>query len=117
AESVSLVVRVYAAVTDDPGAAREGVRQELVAYVASPPYARYFRTIGFGAEVDAVVAAFAARDRSASLAGVSDRMVDAMLVPGPAQTVRDGLAAYAAAGADDVLVQPVPVDRGGDPTA
>ena len=114
---VRLVVRVYAAVTADPVPAREGVRRELVEYLASPPYARWFRSIGFRHEVDAVAAAFAARDRAASVAAVSDRMVDDMLVAGDASAVLDRLAAYAAAGADDVMVQPVPPERGGEVAA
>ena len=109
---VRLVTRVYAAVTDDPAAARQGVRTELVEYLASPPYARWFRSIGFEEEVDAVAAAFAARDRAASAAAISDRMVDDLLIAGDAATVLEGIAAYARAGADDVMVQPVPPDAG-----
>ena len=114
---VRLVTRVYAAVTDDPAAARQGVRTELVEYLASPPYARWFRSIGFEEEVDAVAAAFAARDRAASAAAISDRMVDDLLIAGDAATVLEGIAAYARAGADDVMVQPVPPERGGDVAA
>ena len=44
-------------------------------------------------------------------------MLDELLVAGDAEAVRDGVARYREAGADDVMVQPVPVDRGGDPAA
>jgi probable F420-dependent oxidoreductase len=113
---VTLVARAYVAVTGDVDACREAVRRELVEYLVSPPYARYFRSVGFGAEVDAVSAGFAARDRERAVAGVSDRLLDEVLVVGrSAGDVTDRLAAYLAAGADDLMVQPVPEARGGDP--
>lgn len=114
AGATRVVFRAYVAVTDDPAAVREGVRRELVEYVASPAYGRWFRSVGFGREVDAVADAFRVGDRAASLAAISDELVDEVLVVGDAATVRAGLDAYAAAGADDVMVQPVPESRGGD---
>ncbi len=112
-----LVARVYAAVTDAVDEVREHVRQELVEYVASPPYGRYFASIGYGDEVEAVAAAFAAGDREASLRAISDRLLDEVLVVGDGATVRERVAAYADAGATDVMVQPVPLERAGDPGA
>ena len=41
-------------------------------------------------------------------------MVDDLLIAGDPATVLEGIAAYAQAGADDVMVQPVPPERGGD---
>ena len=115
--SVRVVARAYVAVTDDVATARDGVRKELVEYLVSPPYAVYFRSVGFGDEVDAVNAAFAGGDRSGTAAGVSDYMLDELLIAGSADAVRDRLREYVAAGADDVLVQAVPPQRGGDPIA
>jgi probable F420-dependent oxidoreductase len=113
---VKLVARVYAAVTSTPDLAREEVRKELVEYVVSPPYQRYFRSVGFDEEADAVVAAFNARDREAAVRAVSDRLLDEVLVVGTsAEEIRDRLMEYVSAGADDIMVQPVPTARGGDP--
>lgn len=113
---VTLVARAYVAVTDDVAGCREAVRRELVEYVVSPPYGRYFRSVGFGAEVDAVTAAFTARERDRAVAGVSDRLLDEVLVVGTsADEVTEQLAGYLAAGADDLMVQPVPAARAGDP--
>jgi alkanesulfonate monooxygenase SsuD/methylene tetrahydromethanopterin reductase-like flavin-dependent oxidoreductase (luciferase family) len=112
---VTLVARAYVAVTDDVDGTREAVRRELVEYVVSPPYGRYFRSVGFGDEVDAVTTGFTARDRERAVAGVSDRLLDEVLVVGKsADEVTDRLTAYLAAGADDLMVQPVPEARGGD---
>jgi probable F420-dependent oxidoreductase len=115
--SVRVVARVYVAVTDDVSSVRQGVRNELVEYIVSPPYAIYFRSVGFAGEVDAVIAAFARGDRAGTAAGVSDYMLDELLVAGSAGAVREALRKYIAAGADDVLVQAVPPQRGGDPIA
>lgn len=114
--AVELVARAYVGVCDDPAAAREAVRREMVEYLVSPPYGRYFSAAGFGAEVAAVSAAFAARDRAGAVAAVSDRLLDEMLIVGrePAD-IADRLRAYFASGADHLLIQPVPEQRHGDP--
>jgi alkanesulfonate monooxygenase SsuD/methylene tetrahydromethanopterin reductase-like flavin-dependent oxidoreductase (luciferase family) len=112
-----LVARAYAAVATNPSEVREHVRQELVEYVLSPPYANYFRSIGFDAEVEGVKAAFAAGDRQASRASISDALLDEVLIAGPADEVVERLREFAAAGAADVMVQPVAMTRGGDPIA
>ena len=112
-----LVARAYAAVTDEPSAVRENVRQELVEYVLSPPYAAYFRSVGFDAEVEAVKAAFEVGDREASRAAISNDLLDEILIAGPAGEVVERLREFAVAGADDVMVQPVGAGRGGDPIA
>jgi probable F420-dependent oxidoreductase len=110
-----LVARAYVAVTDDPAEVREAVRREMVEYVNSPPYARYFRSVGYEQEVEDVAAAFHAGDRIASAAAISDRLLDAMLLAGDRASVRARLQDYFAAGADEVMVQPVAPNRGGDP--
>jgi probable F420-dependent oxidoreductase len=115
-EDVRLVARAYVAVTDTVEEAREGVRKELVEYIVSPPYARIFESIGFGDEVAAVNAAFSARDRKGAVAAVSDRLLDDVLVLGRnAAEIREQLHEYLDEGADEVLVQPVPVSLGGNP--
>lgn len=111
-----LVARVYVAVTATPDLAREEVRKELVEYVVSPPYAKYFRSVGFEEEVDAVGENFQARNRQGAVAAISDRLLDEVLVVGrTSDDVSDRLHDYLAAGADEIMVQPVTRERGGDP--
>lgn len=113
---VALAARVYVALTDTPEEAREEVRQELVEYLVSPPYGRYFSSVGFGSEVERVNDAFRARDRMAAIRAVSDRLLDDVLVVGrTAADVREALLAYHTAGADEIIVQPVPAYRRGNP--
>lgn len=112
---VKLVARAYVAVTATPELAREEVRKEMVEYIVSPPYGRYFSSVGFDDEVRAVNEAFTARDREGAVSAVSDRLLDDVLVVGTSgHEVADKLREYVAAGADDVMIQPVPDARGGD---
>lgn len=112
---MELVTRAYVAVCDDLTGVREGVRQELVEYMLSPPYASYVRSVGFGADVDRVTRAFAARrDVPHAAAGVSDALLDEVLISGRnGSEVSDRLRAYFDAGADDLMVQCVSAARGG----
>ena len=113
---VRLVARAYVAVTDTPQAVREEVRKEMVEYLISPPYGRYFRSVGFGEEVDAATRAFQARERERAVAAVSDRLIDEVLIVGASEAeIKPRLEEYITAGADDLLIQPVPAYRGGDP--
>lgn len=115
AGSVRLLARAYVAVTDDPAAVRAAVRDELVGYLASPPYAAAFRRQGFAVEVEAVAAAFGRGDRRAAASGVSDRLIDAMVIAGDEVECRRRVSLLASCGADEILVQPVPSVRKGDP--
>lgn len=116
AADVRLVARMYTAVTDDPGRVRAEVRRELVEYLASPGYARFFAATGFGGDADAVAAAVARRDRPAAVSAVSDRLLDELLVVSDgSHGIRPRLNDFLAAGADEIMIQPVPQVRGGDP--
>ena len=113
---VTLVARAYVAVVDDVDAVRQAVRREVVEYIVSPPYARYFSSVGFDSEVNAVNEAFARGDREGTAAAVSERLLDELLVVGrDADEVAERLHAYHRAGADDLMIQPVLPARGGDP--
>jgi probable F420-dependent oxidoreductase len=115
-EEVELIARAYVGVCDDPDAAQEGVRRELVEYLISPPYGKYFASVGFAEEVAAARAGFEARDREKAVAAVSDALLDEVLICGRRpEDVAVRLREYFAAGADHVMVQPVPFERGGDP--
>ncbi len=86
----------------------DAARRDLFSYVVVDAYADAFRRAGFDAEVAAVRAAHAARDRDAALAAVSDAMVDAIDIMGDADHVRASVAAYREAGVDHPVVMPLP---------
>ena len=88
----------------------------MVEYLISPPYGRYFTSVGFGAEVEAARAGFEARDRQRAVAAVSDALLDEVLIYGKdAADIAEPLHQYFEAGTDHLMIQPVPVERAGDP--
>jgi len=88
-------------VGDDLAALRETARQNLVLYTGLPFFQRLFRDMGF-AEEAALMA------RGDGLASLSDRLLDAICLIGPAERCRERLAAFRAAGvALPILYPPV----------
>jgi len=98
---------VHVGVTDLESA-RVPAQKDLFGYIVVDSYARAFRRAGFGAEVDAVRAAHAERDRDAALAAVSDTMIGAIDIVGDADHVAAAVQAYRDAGVDDPVVMPLP---------
>jgi probable F420-dependent oxidoreductase len=67
-------------------------------YLAVPGYNRFVAAQGFEAEAEGVRTAWASGDRKGALAAVSDRLVDAMLVCGPAGKCKERLESFRDAG-------------------
>jgi len=92
----------------DRGDAAVPARQDLFSYAVVDSYAAAFERAGFAEEVEAVRAAHAAGDRAGALAGISDRMIDAIDIVGDAAHVRSAFDAYVAAGVDHPILMPLP---------
>jgi hypothetical protein len=90
--------------------------REITGYAIVDVYARFFRTAGFGAEVDAVDAAWKAGDRAGAVKQISARVLDGLGVVGPEPFCRERLAAFARAGLTMPVVLPF-APGGGDPRA
>src|SRR5215467_9238835 len=90
-------------VTDDRAAARESLARDITGYATVDAYASFFRTAGFGEEVDLVNAAWRAGDRSGAVKQVSPRFLDGLGVVGPEAFCRERIAEFTRAG----LTQPV----------
>jgi alkanesulfonate monooxygenase SsuD/methylene tetrahydromethanopterin reductase-like flavin-dependent oxidoreductase (luciferase family) len=90
-------------VTDDALAAREALARDITGYATVDVYASFFRSAGFGDEVDAVNAAWRAGDRAGAVKQVSPRLLDGLGVVGPPAFCRERIAEFARAG----LTQPV----------
>lgn len=101
---IEVVMRVQCCVTDDPQPIREAFASAFGAYIVAPGYDRFFTWQGFGDVVEGVSAARAARDRAASRAAVSDALLDALVVAGPADEVNARLKAFMNAGVDTPAV-------------
>src|SRR5439155_756867 len=73
---------VRTCVTDDPATAREALAREITGYAIVDAYASFFRSAGFGDEVDGVNAAWKAGDRAGAVKRISARVLDGLGVVG-----------------------------------
>ncbi len=97
-------------VTDERDPARTLLARDVTGYVTVDSYAQFFRTSGFGDEVEAARAAWKAGDRAGAVARISPRFLDALGVVGPADFCRHRIQEYARAGLTMPVVFPVSPD-------
>jgi 5,10-methylenetetrahydromethanopterin reductase len=83
-------------------------RRDLFSYAVVDAYARNFERAGFGDEITEIRGQHADGNREAALAGVSNRMVDAIDVMGDADHVRATVESYVDAGVDVPVLMPLP---------
>lgn len=88
-DDTTLAIDQLVVVEDDPGRARELARRPLGFLGTLPQYQAHFRRIGFGED---------------DIAGLSDRLVDAVVPWGDADTVAARVAEVLDAGADHVAI-------------
>jgi len=105
--AIEVVARLHVVMVDDPSMGRNLIRTVFGAYAATPGYNKCFEWIGFEDEARQIREAFAKRDRAGVAAGVTDRLCDAMAIVGDRQTVRARIRAYAEAGIDVCIVNPI----------
>ncbi len=95
-------------VGEDLDALREAARQNLVLYTGLPFFQRMFRASGFAEEA-------ALMEQGQGTVGLSDRLLEAICLLGPAERCRERLAAYRAAGLDlPILYPPIGVQGARD---
>lgn len=82
----------------DPLAVRAQAARFIVSYALVPYYAAVMERQGFGEEVTAIGARWAAGDRAGAPGMVSDAMVAELILTGDADTMRARIADYRAAG-------------------
>ena len=105
--AIEVVARLHVVMADDPAMGRNLIRTVFGAYAATPGYNKCFDWIGFADEARQIREAFAKGDRAGVAAGVTDRLCDAMAVVGDRETVRARVRAYAEAGIDVCVVNPI----------
>ena len=105
--AIEVVARLHVVMVDDPSMGRNLIRTVFGAYAATPGYNKCFAWIGFENEARQIREAFAKRDRAGVAAGVTDRLCDAMAIVGTRETVRARIRAYAEAGIDVCVVNPI----------
>lgn len=105
--AIEVVARLHVVLVDEPSVGRNLVRTVFGGYAATPGYNRCFEWIGFEKEARQIRESFAKGDRAGVAAGVSDQLCDAMAVVGPAESVRARVRAYAEAGVDVCIINPI----------
>ena len=96
---------VITSIADDPAVAREEARRQIAFYATALTYQAIMDLHGWGAQADAIRAAFRTFDVAAMSAAVTDEMVDAIAVTGTPGQCREQLARYDAL-LDHVLLYP-----------
>lgn len=102
--TVSLLIPTF--LHDDLPTARQAAREFLVHYAGMPHYAKALEASGFAADMEGVRKAFAAGAPSAAMAALSDRLLDEILLVGPAVRCRDQLEAFREAGVEWAMLGP-----------
>ncbi|HUO63701.1 MAG TPA: LLM class flavin-dependent oxidoreductase, partial [Terriglobales bacterium] len=102
--TVSLLIPTF--LHEDVPTARQAAREFLIHYAGMPHYAKAFEASGFAAEMDAVRKGLAAGTPSAAMAALSDRLLDEVLLVGPAARCRDQLEAFREAGVEWATLGP-----------
>jgi probable F420-dependent oxidoreductase len=104
---IEVVSRLHVVMTDDTAGGRSLIRNVFGAYAATPGYNRAFEWMGFTSEAPAIREAFKKGDRAGVAGAVSDGLVDAMAIVGNAAQVRARVRAYAEAGIDVCVLNPI----------
>jgi alkanesulfonate monooxygenase SsuD/methylene tetrahydromethanopterin reductase-like flavin-dependent oxidoreductase (luciferase family) len=93
-------------ITDDIAAAKALHRRRLVRYAMLPNYRNYWKEAGYADEMTAIETAIAERRTDDIPNCFSDRWLDDVTLYGPAARVRDGVAAWQAAGVGTPVLVP-----------
>lgn len=102
-----VMARIFCAVTDQVEAARPLVKQAFAPYLATTVYNRFYRSLGYEQEADAVAEAARSGDREGMAGGLSDQLVDDIFVLGGPEEVAERVRAYADAGVTVAAVHPI----------
>ena len=105
--TIEVVARLHVVMAEDPDMGRGLIRTVFGAYAATPGYNKCFEWIGYEDEARQIREAFAKGDRAGVAQGVTNRLCDAMAIVGNRETIRARIRAYAEAGIDVCVVNPI----------
>lgn len=103
-----LVARIFVCPTPDAEVARSIARRLIAAYLSVPAYAAFHAWLGREPELRPMLDAWAAGDRRAALAAISNGLVDDLVVHGAPEACRERVAQYQAAGLDTPVISIIP---------
>jgi alkanesulfonate monooxygenase SsuD/methylene tetrahydromethanopterin reductase-like flavin-dependent oxidoreductase (luciferase family) len=107
-EGFDIVAAVPSAVTDDPGAARDTMRGDLITYFSLPFYRAMIERAGFGADIEAFDAKMKDGDAQGAAAQISDGYLETLCAIGSAEEAGTTIDRYFDAGATSPGVGPIP---------
>jgi alkanesulfonate monooxygenase SsuD/methylene tetrahydromethanopterin reductase-like flavin-dependent oxidoreductase (luciferase family) len=107
-DGFDVVAAVPVAVTDDPGAARNAFRKDLIPYASLPFYRAMLERSGFGDDLAAFDEGMAAGDTKVAMAGLSDDLVASLTGIGDADAARAKVTEYQSAGAISPCIGGIP---------
>ena len=100
APSCELLARLICFVGDEFDEVRDFARWLLTPYLVVPGYNRFVAAQGFEREADEIVTRWGAGDRQGALAAVTDELIKALVIAGPAGACKERIASLREAGLD-----------------
>jgi len=117
-EGFEIASFIRTCVTDDAAVAREALARDITGYATVDAYANFFRSAGFGDEMDALHVAWKAGDRAGAVKQVSPRVLDGLGVVGDEAFCCRRIAEFRRSGLTQPVIVPfAPAGGGGDPRA
>ncbi len=107
-DGFDVVAAVPVALTEDPDAARDTMRQDLIPYASLPFYRTMLERSGFSDELAAFDEGMRAGDADSAKLGLSERLLGALAGIGSASEVRAAVGRYRDAGATSPCIGAVP---------
>ena len=107
-DGFDIVAAVPVAVSDDPNAARDAFRKDLIPYASLPFYRKMLERSGFGEDLAAFDAGMAAGDVPKAIAGLSDELLGSLAGIGSPDDARAKVQEYADAGATSPCIGGIP---------
>jgi alkanesulfonate monooxygenase SsuD/methylene tetrahydromethanopterin reductase-like flavin-dependent oxidoreductase (luciferase family) len=100
APGLQIMARLLCCPDEPKEEVRNMARWMLAPYIAVPAYNRFLRAQGFEEEAAGVAAKWASGDRAGALESITDRVVDALVLSGPAEECSERLEGFRDAGLD-----------------
>jgi F420-dependent oxidoreductase-like protein len=107
-DGFDIVAAVPSAVTEDPDAARNTLRGDLITYFSLPFYRAMIERAGFGSDIEAFDAKMKDGDAQGAAAEISDGYLETLAAIGTAEQANATIDRYLEAGATSPGVGPIP---------
>jgi F420-dependent oxidoreductase-like protein len=107
-DGFDVVAAVPSAITDEPGAARDKLRKDLIPYFSLPFYRAMLERSGFEQDIRGYDEAMQRGDAEAASRAISDRFLETLTAIGDVADVRASIQRYQRAGATSPCIGAVP---------